>query len=86
MANHQSVHHRWYIFGITCEKDPKILQQKLRVLMIEECDLLNISDPEFARHLVTENGFVQIRLDTLKKMAKEYKKTDFTKDTDNVSL
>jgi len=84
MANHESTIHKWFVFGITCEKDPLITQQKLRVILIEENDLKLIGDKEHFEKIIADNIFLKIRMKTLKTMYEEFKKCDFNKDSERL--
>lgn len=46
LANTPNTVHKWYAFGLTCEKDPELFQRKLRVLIASEDDLKVIGYPD----------------------------------------
>lgn len=71
---------KWFVFGITCEKDSRLMQKKLRVLLIQEDHLREIIEKSLKAE-VGQDPFLQVRWDTLQVLAKEFKEhgCDLTK-------
>eukprot|EP01119_Soliformovum_irregulare_P016529 TRINITY_DN4794_c0_g1_i1.p1 TRINITY_DN4794_c0_g1~~TRINITY_DN4794_c0_g1_i1.p1 ORF type:complete len:378 (-),score=92.41 TRINITY_DN4794_c0_g1_i1:33-1166(-) len=65
--------HKWYVFGLTCEKGKELFQRKLRVILISEKDLRAIVEKSLA-YPVLDNEVTRLRWRTLQKMAELYSK------------
>lgn len=59
-----------YVFGLTCERDPRVKMNKIRVMLIEKGLLLQID--EIGEQLQFESPSHTVRLDTLKRMKEIY--------------
>jgi len=67
----ENVQHKWYIFGLTYERDERLLQKKLRVLMIEEDDLKLVGSNRLLPHL--DSDYLKVRWETLRTMSDLYR-------------
>jgi hypothetical protein len=54
LGEEKAIHHKWYVFGLSYEKDDRLLQQKLRVLLVEENDLKLVGSGKIIPHFDTE--------------------------------
>lgn len=64
-----------FVYGITCEKYPRIRKQKIRIMVVAEEQLIANLQGDFADCIDTEGKFTrEDRVKTLKRMAELYTK------------
>jgi len=80
LSGSHSMVHKWFVFGITCEKNPELFQKKLRVLLITESELRDISIGKIEEPKLS-NEFLKVRWETLQTMAKHYRFQNQFRDT-----
>lgn len=62
------------LMAVTFEKDGRVRNQKIRVMLIAESELLRVCDAEFAASVQFERAHHAYRMYTLRKMAETYEK------------